>query len=86
MLSTTFDEEEAIVVELRPSGDRYVWEEWLADRQGWVLVDAQVIHEGEGAEKKSMGFFWQIFSEICGKLCEISTKFIRNSENNTFVM
>ena len=47
-----FDEEECIVVELRPAGDRYMWQEWLADRQGWDLVDAQVIKPAAGTDTK----------------------------------
>ncbi len=42
-MSTRFDEEECIVVEVRPPGDTYFWQEWLADRLGWILLDGQHI-------------------------------------------
>jgi len=42
-MSSRFDEEECIVCELRPPGDPYFWQEWLADRLGWDLVDGQHI-------------------------------------------
>jgi len=42
-MSTRFDEEECIVCELRPPGDSYFWQEWLADRLDWELIDGQNI-------------------------------------------
>ena len=36
-------ETEHVVVELRPVGTQFIWNEWLADHLNWDLVDAQVI-------------------------------------------